>query len=135
MKTSKFEVEIDLENQQQVLAFSALLLTIGGHSTSLHELGREAAQPIVEKKMKAVKETPAPMAATGEAPKETPAAEVAMVKSEPAHKLEEVRELLSKKVGDHREVIKAKLTELDAKNVTVLKPEFYDSFYEFLESL
>lgn len=50
-------------------------------------------------------------------------------------KIEDVRALLAVKVADNRDAIKAKLSELKAKNVTTLKPEHYQSFSDFLNKL
>lgn len=50
-------------------------------------------------------------------------------------KIEDVRALLAVKVGDNRDAIKAKLTELKAKNVTTLKEEHYEAFSAFLTDL
>lgn len=49
--------------------------------------------------------------------------------------LEQIRDILGKKVTDHRESIKSKLTELGAKNVSVLNPEHYTAFHNFLTEL
>lgn len=49
--------------------------------------------------------------------------------------IEMVREALAKKVGSHRNDIKAKLTELEAKNVTNLEAAKYPEFLDFLNSL
>lgn len=53
-------------------------------------------------------------------------------KSVPA---QDIRTLLASKVDNHREAIRAKLTELGARNVTGLDARNYDSFYEFLKDL
>lgn len=55
--------------------------------------------------------------------------------SDPAVSIQDIRTLLANKVDNHREAIRAKLTELGAKNVTGLDPRNYDSFYEFLKDL
>lgn len=55
--------------------------------------------------------------------------------SDPAVSIQDIRTLLASKVDNHREAIRAKLTELGAKNVTGLDPRNYDSFYEFLKDL
>lgn len=55
--------------------------------------------------------------------------------SDPAVSVQDIRTLLASKVDNHREAIRAKLTELGAKNVTGLDARNYDSFYEFLEDL
>lgn len=55
--------------------------------------------------------------------------------SDPAVSIQDIRTLLASKVDNNREAIRAKLTELGAKNVTGLDARNYDSFYEFLKDL
>lgn len=55
--------------------------------------------------------------------------------SDPAVSIQDIRTLLASKVDNHREAIRAKLTELGAKNVTGLDARNYDAFYEFLKDL
>lgn len=55
--------------------------------------------------------------------------------SGPAVSIQDIRALLASKVDNSREIIRAKLTELGAKNVTGLDARNYDSFYEFLKAL
>lgn len=55
--------------------------------------------------------------------------------SDPAVSIQDIRTLLASKVDNNRETIRAKLTELGAKNVTGLDVRNYDSFYEFLKDL
>lgn len=50
-------------------------------------------------------------------------------------KISDLRTLLSKKVDEHRDDIKAKLTELGAKNVTTLDESKYEEFFNFLKGL
>jgi hypothetical protein len=50
-------------------------------------------------------------------------------------KISDLRTLLSKKVDEHRDDIKAKLTELGAKNVTTLDESKYEDFHAFLKDL
>ena len=50
-------------------------------------------------------------------------------------KISDLRTLLSKKVDEHRDDIKAKLTELGAKNVTTLDESKYEEFHNFLKDL
>ena len=47
----------------------------------------------------------------------------------------EIRELLAKKVNDHRGEIKAELTKIGASSVTTMKESYYDEFYAFLQKL
>ena len=49
--------------------------------------------------------------------------------------IEDVRGVLTTKVNDHREAIRAKLNEFGAKSVTTLDPSKYNEMYEFLKSL
>jgi hypothetical protein len=46
-----------------------------------------------------------------------------------------VREALALKVENHRDSIRAKLTELGAKNVTTLDPDKYVEFLDYLQNL
>lgn len=54
---------------------------------------------------------------------------------EPSISKESIRAILKDKVGDHRDAIKAKLTELGAPNVSALKAEKHEEFYNYLETL
>lgn len=80
------------------------------------------ANPVTVKTTDVKKPAPAPV------PKKTE-------ESEPAVSIQDIRTLLASKVDNHRETIRAKLTELGAKNVTGLDTRNYDSFYEFLKDL
>ncbi len=53
----------------------------------------------------------------------------------PSVSIEDVRKALQEKVNDHREKIKAKLTELGSANVTKLDPKHYNEMYNFLINL
>lgn len=55
--------------------------------------------------------------------------------SGPAVSIQDIRTLLASKVDNHREAIRAKLTELGARNVTGLDARNYDAFYESLKDL
>lgn len=55
--------------------------------------------------------------------------------SAPAVSIQDIRTLLASKVDNNREAIRAKLTELGARNVTGLDARNYDAFYEFLKNL
>lgn len=54
---------------------------------------------------------------------------------DPAVSIQDIRTLLASKVDNNREAIRAKLTELGARNVTGLDARNYDAFYEFLKDL
>jgi hypothetical protein len=55
--------------------------------------------------------------------------------SDPAVSIQDIRTLLASKVDNNREAIRAKLTEMGARNVTGLDAQNYDAFYEFLKDL
>ena len=55
--------------------------------------------------------------------------------AEKAISIEDVRGALTAKVNDHRETIRAKLTEFGAKSVTTLDSSKYQEMYDFLNSL
>ena len=81
------------------------------------------------------KKAPAAPAAPAkhEEPKKAPAAPAAPAAT--SKTIEDVRAELAKKVNDHRDAIKAKLTEFGAPSVTKLDPSKYDEMYNFLTSL
>lgn len=145
----KIKLKIDLTNLAAVEALNTLLVVIG----STEEVTRKT--PVLETKnpdvgitdtveQKPVKTTKASkktLQIVEDSKEETATEEVEDKKimdqkaETPIATLEEIRELLSKKVVEHREEVKAKLTEFDAKNLTLLSEEHYDEFKEFLNSL
>lgn len=145
MNTIQLNLEIDPKNTAVTQALAALILAIG--STQLSN-----ATASIEAVKKAVKETfPAPetaspkpdsIALNAEASQEPEETQQDAEETEetdpttpPTTSLEDLRELLGKKVGAHRDVIKAELTKLEAKNISVLAPKHYDSFKTFLDNL
>lgn len=84
---------------------------------------------------------PAPASAPASAPKKMgepepmPMDANSSLGSDPAVSIQDIRTLLASKVDNNREAIRAKLTELGAKNVTGLDSRNYDSFYGFLKNL
>lgn len=78
---------------------------------------------------------PAPAPEKTEEPEPMPMDANSSLGSDPAVSIQDIRILLASKVDNHREAIRAKLTELGAKNVTGLDARNYDAFYEFLKDL
>ena len=78
---------------------------------------------------------PAPAPRKTEEPEPMPMDANSSLGSDPAVSIQDIRILLASKVDNHRETIRAKLTELGAKNVTGLDARNYDAFYEFLKDL
>ena len=64
-----------------------------------------------------------------------PGAPAAPAVSSASKSIEDVRAMLAKKVNEHRDVIKQKLSELGSPSVTKLDPAKYDEIFNFLESL
>lgn len=81
------------------------------------------------------KPAPAPAPKKTEEPEPMPMDANSSLGSDPAVSIQDIRTLLASKVDNHREAIRAKLTELGAKNVTGLDARNYDAFYEFLKDL
>ena len=90
------------------------------------------AKPEEPKKPSAPAVAPAP---TKPAATPAPSAPAAPAASSASKTIEDVRAELAKKVNDHRDAIKNKLTELGAPSVTKLDPSKYDEMYNFLASL
>ena len=91
------------------------------------------ANPVTVKTTDVKKPAPAPAPRKTEEP--MPMDANSSLGSDPAVSIQDIRTLLASKVGNHRETIRAKLTELGAKNVTGLDVRNYDAFYEFLKDL
>lgn len=131
MNTININLEIDPANTKVAEALSNLILVMGGASAGKHVN--------IAKEVKATFEAPT-TAKTSVDPANPPAEEIPAIiepenRNDEGASLEEIREVLGKKVGEHREAIKAKLTELNAKNVTVLSTEHYVDFKAFLDKL
>lgn len=138
MNTLKLEFTIDTTSAKHLDALSNFLQELKGGDKS---------QPTQEKE-EPKKRAPKPSLSKVEdievndaeiLPTEQPAEEVkpepVAKKAEPIAGITEIRTVLASKVGNHRDAIKAELERLDAKNVTSLKEENYNGFFEFLENL
>ena len=124
MNQIKIKATIDADNASQVAAAC----------TFLHQLGQEqnaTADPAEAKP--AAKRTRKPAAKKIE--ENPPEAEKTEAKETSSITVESIRALLSTKVNDHRAEIKAKLTKLNANNVTALDESHYEAFTEFLSNL
>ena len=95
--------------------------------------------PVTVKTTDAKKTAPAPAPAPApkktEKPEPMPMDADSSLGSDPAVSIQDIRTLLASKVDNNREAIRAKLTEMGAKNVTGLDPQNYGPFYEFLKGL
>lgn len=119
MKNLSVTLNIDLSNTEEVEKLQSILTLLTGEETP---------KKLATKKSKTTKKEPAAQEKKVEEAAET-AEETSSVT------IEDLRSLVSKKVGDNREAIKNKLTELGSNNVTSLETSKYEEFHEFLESL
>lgn len=93
------------------------------------------ANPVTVKTTDVKKPAPAPAPVPKKTEEPMPMDANSSLGSDPAVSIQDIRTLLASKVDNHRETIRAKLTELGAKNVTGLDARNYDAFYEFLKDL
>lgn len=91
--------------------------------------------PVTVKTTDVKKPAPAPAPRKTEEPEPMPMDANSSLGSNPSVSIQDIRILLASKVDNNRETIRAKLTELGAKNVTGLDARNYNSFYEFLKDL
>lgn len=91
--------------------------------------------PVTVKTTDVKKPAPAPAPAPRKTEEPMPMDANPSLGPNPAVSIQDIRTLLASEVDNHRETIRAKLTELGAKNVTGLDVRNYDSFYEFLKDL
>lgn len=141
MNLAKIEIHVDVENPIQTEALRTFLNALGNQELAQAE--PKAATVGRAKKLEKVEDIEVKDAEEVSAAVETEdVAEVRQVQSfdaptpkEAVIDITEVRALLATKVGAHRDAIKDKLAELDAKNVTSLKVESYPDFMGFLNSL
>lgn len=127
MKLIKIKLAIDPTNEAVTNALFNLVeaMRVGEKvSAKVDKFEQVKAEEV--KQPKTVKETPKPAEQNQEV-KETP--------SEGAITLQQVRQALADKTQEHRDAIKAKLTELGAKSVTVLDKQHWATMHAFLEAL
>lgn len=126
------KITIEVEPGQEAETLSALALAFGAESPKEKPAPEKKEKPAPKKK-----EKPTPKEEEKSTPKEEE--EKSTPKEEPTEDheitIDEVRTELAKKVKDHRDAIKKKLTELEASNVTSLQSKHYPEFMEFLEGL
>jgi hypothetical protein len=149
--SAQITITIDPTDPQQVKALQRLIQGLSGENAGPSSLpvsgscANDNKEPRITeppvKTPKASKKTveTAPPATEEKAPEATQAE---TEKSEPAKepaageiKIEDVRTLLSKKVGAHRDTIKTMLTKLGAPNVSTLAEGKYQEFTDFLNGL
>lgn len=129
----EIKFEANLEETQDLEMVRKICQAIGSNPVTVKTTDVKKPAPAQDVKKPAPAQIPVPKK-TGE-PEPMPMDANSSLGSVPAVSIQDIRALLASKVDNHREAIRAKLTELGAKNVTGLDARNYDSFYEFLKNL
>lgn len=129
----EIKFEANLEETQDLEMVRKICQVIGVNPVTVKTTDVKKSVPAQDVKKPAPAPAPAPKKT--EEPEPMPMDANSSLGSDPAVSIQDIRTLLASKVDNHRETIRAKLTELGAKNVTGLDARNYDAFYEFLKNL
>lgn len=124
----EIKFEANLEETQDLEMVRKICQVIGANPVTVKK-------PAPAQDVKKPAPAPAPVPKKTEEPEPMPMDANSSLGSDPAVSIQDIRTLLASKVDNHRETIRAKLTELGARNVTGLDVRNYDAFYEFLKDL
>ena len=127
----EIKFEANLEETQELEMVRKICQVIGANPVTVKTIDVKKSVPAQDVK----KPAPAPVPKKTEEPEPMPMDANSSLGSDPAVSIQDIRTLLASKVDNHREAIRAKLTELGARNVTGLDAQNYDAFYEFLKDL
>ena len=131
----EIKFEANLKEPQDFEMARKICQVIGSNPVTVKTTDVEKPAPAQDVMMPAPAPAPAPAPRKTGEPEPMPMDANSSLGSDPAVSIQDVRILLASKVDNNRETIRAKLTELGAKNVTGLDARDYDSFYEFLKDL
>lgn len=131
----EIKFEANLEEPQDLEMARKICQVIGSNPVTVKTTDVKKPAPAQDVKKPAPAPAPAPAPRKTEEPGPMPMDANSSLGSDPAVSIQDIRILLASKVDNNRETIRAKLTELGAKNVTGLDARNYDSFYEFLKDL
>ena len=129
----EIKFEANLEETQDLEMVRKICQVIGANPVTVKTT--DVKKPAPAQDVKKPAPAPAPVPKKTEEPELMPMDANPSLGSDPAVSIQDIRTLLASKVDNHRETIRAKLTELGAKNVTGLDVRNYDAFYEFLKDL
>lgn len=129
----EIKFEANLEETQDLEMVRKICQVIGANPVTVKTTGVKKSAPAQDVMKPAP--APAPVPRKTEEPEPMPMDANSSLGSDPAVSIQDIRTLLASKVDNHRETLRAKLTELGAKNVTGLDARNYDAFYEFLKDL
>ena len=125
----EIKFEANLEETQDLEMVRKICQVIGANPVTVKTTDVKKSVPAQDVKK------PAPAPKKTEESEPMPMDANSSLGSDPAVSIQDIRALLASKVDNHREAIRARLTELGAKNVTGLDARNYDAFYEFLKDL
>lgn len=131
----EIKFETNLEETQDLEMVRKICQVIGANPVTVKTTDVKKSVPAQDVKKPAPAPAPAPVPKKTEEPEPMPMDANSSLGSDPAVSIQDIRTLLASKVDNHREAIRAKLTELGARNVTGLDARNYDAFYEFLKDL
>ena len=131
----EIKFEANLEETQDLEMVRKICQVIGANPVTVKTTGVKKSAPAQDVMKPAPAPAPAPAPRKTEEPEPMPMDANSSLGSDPAVPIQDIRTLLASKVDNHRETIRAKLTELGAKNVTGLDARNYGSFYKFLKDL
>lgn len=131
----EIKFEANLEETQDLEMVRKICQVIGANPVTVKTTDVKKPAPAQDVKKSAPAPAPAPVPKKTEESEPMPMDANSSLGSDPAVSIQDIRTLLASKVDNHRETIRAKLTELGAKNVTGLDARNYDAFYEFLKDL
>lgn len=127
----EIKFEANLEEAQDLEMVRKICQVIGANPVTVKTTDVKKPAPAQD----VMKSAPAPAPRKTEEPEPMPMDANSSLGSVPDVPIQDIRTLLASKVDNHREAIRAKLTELGAKNVTGLDARNYGSFYKFLKDL
>lgn len=131
----EIKFEANLEETQDLEMVRKICQVIGANPVTVKTTDVKKPAPAQDVKKPAPAPAPAPAPKKTGEPEPMPMDANSSLGSDPAVSIQDIRTLLASKVDNHRETIRAKLTELGARNVTGLDVRNYDAFYEFLKDL
>lgn len=129
----EIKFEANLEETQDLEMVRKICQVIGANPVTVKTTDVKKSVPAQDVKKPAP--APAPVPKKTEEPEPMPMDANSSLGSDPAVSIQDIRTLLASKVDNNREAIRAKLTEMGARNVTGLDAQNYDAFYEFLKDL
>jgi hypothetical protein len=139
MSLVKIKASFDPSNPAQLAAAMNFLSAVGGNvipsGTTVTVPATTTEEPKKEAPKKRASRAKKPAETTEEPKKKTPSETPNTEQAETNITLEDIRSLTSKKAKDHREAIKAKITEWGANNVVQIPEDKFKEFMDFLNSL